>query len=252
MPTTQNSKPLVRVTQIEAFRRYFYQSEHDNYEIPEQSVIDSITGAFQGNEMTRIGTAFHALVQTGCQPCSLAPAGSRSFSYYGKEKQEPVPEGRTFLVDGHEVTLDLSQIKVALDYRYRHINAFHEILRFYDFGFAVVTGCADMIDCVQIRDIKTKFSPPQDDNYVNSCQWRYYLQIFGADVFFFDLFRFEGYKLEKHGYDVRGLPLTPHTPPICLYRYADMERDNRILLEEFLEWVDRRSLTSYLLNQTIK
>lgn len=99
MPTTQNSKPLVRVTQIEAFRRYFYQSEHDNYEIPEQSVIDSITGAFQGNEMTRIGTAFHALVQTGCQPCSLAPAGSRSFTYYGKEKQEPVPEGRTFPVD---------------------------------------------------------------------------------------------------------------------------------------------------------
>lgn len=170
MPTTQNSKPLVRVTQIEAFRRYLYQSEHDNYEIPEQSVIDSITGAFQGNEMTRIGTAFHAIVQTGCQPCSLAPAGSRSFTYYGKEKQEPVPEGRTFLVDGHEVTLDLAQIKVALDYRYRHINAFHEVRRFFDFGPAVVTGCADMIDCVQIRDIKTKFSPPQDDSYVNSCQ----------------------------------------------------------------------------------
>lgn len=78
MPTTQNSKPLVRVTQIEAFRRYFYQSEHDNYEIPEQSVIDSITGAFQGNEMTRIGTAFHAVVQTGCQPCSSRQLRSTS------------------------------------------------------------------------------------------------------------------------------------------------------------------------------
>ena len=101
-----SKKPLIRVTQIEAFRRYVEQSEYDNYEITESSVIDSISGSFTGNCQTRVGTAFHAIVETGCQPCVVAPAGYRTFTYYGKEKQEPVPEGRTFDIEGYTVTLD--------------------------------------------------------------------------------------------------------------------------------------------------
>lgn len=101
----KSSKPLVRVTTIESFRRYIEQSEHDNFEITEQSVIDNIVGEFQSNEYTRVGTAFHAIVETGCQPCVIAPAGYRTFTYYGKEKQEPVPEGRTFDIDLNSATL---------------------------------------------------------------------------------------------------------------------------------------------------
>ena len=84
MTMGKSSKPLVRVTTIESFRRYIEQSEHDNYEITEQSVIDNIVGEFQGNEYTRVGTAFHAIIETGCQPCVVAPAGYRTFTYYGK------------------------------------------------------------------------------------------------------------------------------------------------------------------------
>ena len=61
----KKKKPLVRVTTIEAFRRYIEQSDYDNFEITEQSVIDNIVGEFQGNQYTRVGTAFHAIVETG-------------------------------------------------------------------------------------------------------------------------------------------------------------------------------------------
>lgn len=242
----ESKKPLVRVTTIEAFRRYIEQSDYDNFEITEQSVIDNIVGEFQGNQYTRVGTAFHAIVETGCQPCTLAPAGYRTFTYYGKEKQEPVPEGRTFDIEGYPVTLDLAQIKVALDYRYQHINAFHEIRRYKDYGRAVVTGCADIINGVQLRDIKTKFSTPSDKQYYDSCQWKFYLDMFGADIFDFDLFTFEGYNINKHGYDVRGLKLTPHTPAIRVYRYDGMENYIQGLLDKFLDWCEYRGLTQYL------
>lgn len=247
----QINKPIVRVTTIEAFRRYMEQSERDLYEVTEQSVIDSITGAFRGNEYTRIGTAFHAIVETGQQPCTLAPAGFRSFSYYGKPAQEPVPEGRTFNIEGSPVTLDMEQIKVALNYRYQHIDAFHEVRKYKDYGLAIVTGCADMIDGVQLRDIKTKYSTPQDSQYYDTCQWRYYMELFGADTFDFDLFVFDGYKLDKHGYDVRGLKLAPYSPAIRVYRYNGMEQDNYNLLSRFLEWCDARDLTKYLYNTKI-
>lgn len=87
-------RPLIRVTTIEAFRKYMEQSEYANFEITEQSVIDSITGVFEGNAYTRIGTAFHKIVEEGTPQCEKIEAGERTFLYYGKEQKEPIPCGR--------------------------------------------------------------------------------------------------------------------------------------------------------------
>lgn len=109
-----------------------------------------------------------------------------------------------------------------------------------------------MVNGVEIRDIKTKYSYPTDADYINSCQWRFYLQLFNLDVFHFDLFIFEGYDKDKHGYDVRGLPLKRYEPAITCYRYDGMEQDNMNLLHSFLEWVEYRNLTKYLLKEKIE
>ena len=236
-------KPLIRVTQIEKFRRYI-SGDYD-YET-EQAVMDTITGDFVGNTYTWIGTAFHRIVEGNTQNVEKVPAGKRHFLYYGKDTAEPVPCGRAFVMDGNRVTLDIPQCKVALAYRDEHPQAFHEVREWLDYGDAVVTGQADMIDGFEIRDIKTKYSTPDDKDYTNSCQWRYYMELFGADTFHFDLFIFEGYKPEKHGTDVRGLQLNRHTPPITCYRYDGMESDNRYLLGQFLDWVRFRNLTDKL------
>lgn len=245
-------RPLIRVTTIEAFRKYMEQSEYANFEITEQSVIDSITGVFDGNSYTKIGQAFHKIVEEGTPQCEKIEAGERTFLYYGKDKKEPVPCGRVFDIEGNKVILDVPQCKVALAYRNEHLDAFHEIRLYKDFGDAVITGCADMIDGVEIRDIKTKYSYPSDADYINSCQWRFYLQLFNADVFHFDLFIFEGYDKDKHGYDVRGLPLKRYEPSITCYRYDGMEQDNMNLLHSFLEWAEYRNLTKYLLKEKIE
>lgn len=226
-------KPTIRVTMIEAFRRYLANGDYDRYEITEQSVIDSVTGKFEGNTLTRIGTAFHHIAELG--------------EDYGA----PIEDGWQFDIEGHEVLLSDAQRQVALDYSREHPFAFHEIRWRKDYGRAIVTGCADMIDGLEIRDIKTKYSAPSDKDYIDSCQWRYYLDIFGANVFHFDLFVFQGYDKEKHGYDVRPLELTRHTPPITCYRYPQMESDNIRLLNEFMDWAEARDLTKYLINPKI-
>lgn len=217
-------KPLIRTTQIEAFRRYITNGEHDYYEITEQSVIDTLTGKFKGNELTRIGTAFHSIVETG-QPSFAGPM-----------------DGCLIDVDSHGVKFDSKQLQVALDYRNEHPGAFHEIRQYKDYGRAIVTGCADMVDGIELRDIKTKYSAPSDKDYTDSCQWRFYLDIFNADVFHFDLFVFDGYKKEKHGYDVRGLELKRHTPPITCYRYPNLHADNIALVNAFMDWAESKHL----------
>jgi len=239
------NRPVVRVTTIESFRRWIEQSERSPYEITEQSVIDSIT-TFEGNTRTRIGTAFHRIIEEGKPQCEKVPEGVRTFLYYNKPKEEPVPCGRAFDVDGNKVILDVPQIKVALAYREQYPDVFHECREYKDYGDCVVTGCADVLCTTEIRDIKTKFlSNFEDGDYISSCQWRYYLELFGLDTFHFDLFIFDDYKEEKHGYDVRGLPLHRHEPITC-YRYPTMESDNRYLLTEFLRWARMRNLTEYL------
>lgn len=240
--------PLIRVTQLEKFRR-FISGEYE-YET-EQDVIDCITQEFTGNEQTRIGTAFHSIVETGKPLCEKVPAGERSFLYYGKEQKEPVPCGRKFNIDGYNVVLDVNQYQVALDYRNEHPNAYHEIRLYKDFGDAIITGCADMIDGMEIRDIKTKYSYPSDIDYINSCQWKFYLELFQVDVFYFDLFVFDGYNKDKHGYDIRGLPIERYSPAITCYRYNNMEKDNAELLSSFLEWAQYRDLIKYLIKETI-
>lgn len=228
-------KPLIRTTAIEAFRRYLHNGDYDRYEITEQSVIDSVTGKFEGNTYTRIGTAFHKIIQDGDFDLDYNP------EYHGYDIN----------IDGNIVKFTMAQARVALDYRDEHPSAYHEFRGYKDYGRAIVTGCADMIDGVEIRDIKTKYSTPSDSEYINSCQWRYYLDIFGADTFHFDLFVFHDYNKDKHGYDVRPLELTRHTPPITCYRYPEMENDNLVLLNQFMDWAEARGLTEYLTSKRI-
>lgn len=166
--------------------------------------------------------------------------------YRNKEIEVDIPEGREFDIDGYKVKLDVNQCKVAMEYRNEHPHASHEIRTYKDYGEAVITGCADMIDGLDIRDIKTKYSRIKDEDYIRSCQWRFYLDMFGLDWFYFDLFHFDGYDKDKNGYDVRGLNLTRYEPPIWCQSYPRMRQDNLDLIHDFLEWCRNKGLTKYL------
>lgn len=229
------NKPLIRVTTLEAFRQFVNNSiERDHYDIPEQRVIDTVMGKFKGNEYTRVGTAFHSIIETG-EPHKVDPE-----------------EGCIINVDGNEIKFDAAQVQIALDYRNEFPGAFHEVRQYKDYGRAIVTGCADLIDGIEPHDIKTKYSTPSDSEYIESCQWKYYLDIFEADVFHFDLFVFRRYNPEKRGHDVRGLELTRHTPPITCYRYHDMESDNLALVNDFMDFAESRNLVGYLTEAQIR
>lgn len=237
------SKKLIRVTQLESFRKFITGDEdRDKFVVSEQQVVDNLTGSFQGNPQTMIGTAVHRIIEGNTDGVEKIGEGYRTFLYYGKEVKEHVPSGRKFDIDGNPVILDVAQCKVALAYKNQYPDAFHEIREYMDMGNIVITGCADMIDGFEIRDIKTKYSQPNDKDYTDSAQWRFYLEMFGAETFHFDLFCFEGYNLEKHGMDVRGLTLSRYEPAITCHYYRGMEEDNRILIEEFVKWAKFRGL----------
>ena len=103
----------------------------------------------------------------------------------------------------------------------------------------------DVLHGIFVRDIKTKYSKISLDDYMESAQWKFYLDFTGLDTFYFDLFEFPGYKKEKHGYDVSSLGIRPYGAIECI-RYEGMEAENRQLVCDFTDFVVKNNLTKYL------
>jgi hypothetical protein len=230
---------LIRCTTIEKFNRYI--NERSSYD-SEQDLIKSITGEFQGNSYTYIGTAFHRIVEGNYEGITKVGKTTVQRKFNRKMIDVELPEGRKFDIDGHDVFLDVHQCKIALDYKEEMPLAAHEIREFIEMEDVMITGAADIVDGLEIHDIKTKFSPVEDNDYIESFQWKLYCEMFGCERFIFDLFVFEGYDKDKHGTDVRGLPLTRYSPPINCYAYSGMYEDNRYMVREFIKWAKFRGL----------
>lgn len=239
--------PYIRVTTLEAFRRWRdYEIAYGDVLCSEEDVIASVSGEFHGNTYTKIGTAFHSIVETGKPQCRKLPEEKITRTRYNKPYEVLLPEGREFDIEGDKVKLDIHQCKVALDYRNEMPHASHEVRLFKNYGDAIITGCADVVNGLDIHDIKTKYGQIKDEDYSHSCQWKFYLDMFGLDWFFFDLFQFHGYDVDKNGFDVRGLELTRYKPAIWCERYPRMRQDNLDLIHDFLWWCNNKGLTKYL------
>lgn len=211
----------ISVTSLEKFRRYISGID------TEESLIEALSGTFKGNSYVWIGSAFHGIVENGEQAYRVADGGM-------------VAE-----VDGYAVLMDGLQVATALQYRSELFGALHEVpigMDFLDGRFPIhVTGRIDLLHGNDIRDIKTKYSRSEASDYIDSYQWRLYLQMTGAERFYFDVFEFAGYDKEKHGIDVRGLKLIRTNAIECL-RYDTLEQDNRMLLDEFREYIHHKNL----------
>jgi hypothetical protein len=204
----------VRVTLLESFRR-FRDEVTETYDT-EQSVIDSLSGAFKGNNKTEIGSAFHLIIEKF----------NTNFCFIN---------GVLFSNDHVQKAINHAENISPFIAEVRQSKTFYT-----KFGEISITGCTDVLQGNQLRDTKTKFSSPSYLEYFNSFQWRIYLSIFGLDKFYYDIFEFVGYN-DGLGKDVSALELKQHEPYECA-RYENMETDINILINDFLEWIEFRNL----------
>lgn len=219
----------ISITTLETYRKFLAGDEWTTQE----SLIQSIVTPFEGNEYTRIGSAFHAIVEQGE---SIVEA-----------LQDPGKFRVT--VEGWPVVFNEEQVAMALKYRSKLPYAFHEewIGREFDTPSMPiwVHGRVDVLHGTFVRDIKTKYSPVKYDDYAESAQWKFYLDLTGLDTFYFDLFEFPGYKKDKHGYDVSSLGIKPYGAIECI-RYIGMEKENKQLVCDFTDFIVKHNLTQYL------
>lgn len=165
----------VSVTTLEKFRRYL--ADASPYDTKE-SVIDSIKGLFTGNDKTRIGSAYHKIIEG---------------------RYESMPNGSILTkADGLTFWFTEDQAAPALFYKSQHNKVVYEmpVSKVYEVpGFLPiqVVGRIDGMEGIKVRDTKTRFRHVDQSDYTESVQWKFYLDMVGERQFFYDVFEFKNF-----------------------------------------------------------
>lgn len=218
----------VSVTTLEKFRRYM--AETSSFDT-EESLVEALEGKFEGNDKTKTGHAFHAIIE---KPQAITRSSFKGEMY-------AVSEGIGFPEQAYNA---------AMEYRSQHPLMVNEIpvSKIYNAGKhqILVSGRVDAIEGVHVRDAKTKYRAPSDiSDYTDSCQWKFYLDILGLKVFHYDVFEVKRFKeLVPHSDGIcylEKVEIVPHDAITCL-SYLTMNAELCYLTERFIEYIEYRNL----------
>ena len=187
---------LARVSNIEALRQW--KNWRPLFEGQEEPTVEDLIKFITTEEPTeamQIGTAFHKALET---------------AQYG-EHETLEANGFRFLLPDCELALPVVR----------------EMRAYGEYGGLTVTGQVDAVEGRRIYDHKTtsRFDP---ERYLDGCQWRFYLDLFGADEFVWNIF-------EVKQVDPDTVRVSePHV--LKAYRYPEMRADCERLAADYLEF----------------
>ena len=185
---------LARVSNIEAYRQWKnWQPLFDGQEEPTIEDLVRFITVDEPSEAMKAGTAFHKAMEN---------AGDGLHTQFEAN-------GYTFLLPDAVIALPTTR----------------EMRANGQYGGLTVTGQVDAVEGRIVIDHKTtgKFDP---ERYLNGCQWKFYLDIFDANEFRWNVFVLK--ELEPLTYGVAA----PQT--LTAYRYPEMHGHCQALAADYL------------------
>jgi len=180
---------LARVSNIEAFRQWREREDQTVEDLVRFITVDEPSEAMQA------GTAFHKAL-------------------------ELAPDGEHAVLKANGYTFELSPGIVEMP-------TIRELRAYRQYGGLTVTGQVDGLHGLVVVDHKTT-ARCDPERYLAGCQWKFYLDIFGANVFRWNIF--EVRELEPQVYSV-GPPQV-----LTAYRYPEMHVYCERLAGEYLDF----------------
>lgn len=230
-------KPVytISVSKVEAFHKWVARQTEDNEAFNnEESFLATLMGKFVQIDHAKYGECFHAIVE-----------GTATHEIY--RPNEPDPDGTWGGWKYKEVIIPDSQGRHAVDYRNAHPYMTKELpvsklyhLRDCDL---IITGRIDGLEGNVLRDTKTKYSNPDImEDYIQSIQWKFYLDIMAMDTLMFDIFQVSGFKSIA---DCLTAKIKPWEP-LPVKRYPTMTQDITEAMEDLMEYLRFKNLLEYV------
>jgi hypothetical protein len=233
--STLNNMLKISCTTIEKFNKYLHgdcwrcngkgmvEVKHEfiicpqcegtgNYSTTEKLIAD-LKAPWVTNRLMELGTAFHAIMENPDK------------AIIGKN---------TVTMNGYEFPLDV------ISKCYENINSAFPFESYNTIIYVakgekieVVTKC-DQLEGLIINEHKTKWGEFKQEEYESSCQWKMYLESFGATAVRFKVFALT----DKRPIVLRDIHI------FDCYDYPELRLDNLTLVEDFVEFIYDNNLES--------
>lgn len=218
-----NKVLTIRTTAVEAFRLWFYgQTEANAMWNTEEKVVATIKGVYEANIKADYGTAGHAIIEDS-EKCKQVKGYRHGVFWFTDKQAEPV------LKYASEHPYMMREIPLAKAYTVGAVTL-------------VITGTTDAIEGCHLRDTKFKFSAIDVTEYMDSIQWRLYLDMLGLKHFWYDIFPV------KYFDELADVPksVIGEVESFLCTPYPEMVNDIQGILADFMEWITFKSLEQYL------
>lgn len=219
------SKPVytVRCTTLESFREWINATEDDDKPwVNEANVIGNIKGIESFSVKASYGTSGHSVIEE-------APRYKTDIGYQVKEFTFTDVQAEPMLKFRREHPLMVREVKLAKAYDTPSFTL-------------IITGTCDHLEGLHVRDTKYKFSNFDVADFIDSFQWKCYLDMIGLDIFWYDFFKVTGF----NGMEDMGKSVIHDCDSMMVKRYTGMERDIQAVVNEFSEFVEFKNLLPYL------
>lgn len=214
----------ISATTLESFRRFMEGTT--SYDT-EENLINTLMGLFKGNDKTKTGSAYHKILEGDYMVHDNIVSVTAEKMLWAFTMEQALP---------------------GINYHSSHPLMTHEVPvdKVYhtpQFGPIQVTGRIDGLEGTKAHDGKTKYSTVEPQNYIDSAQWKIYLDILDLDEFQYDVFEVKGFKSLSIQSPVMlpGVSFIAHDPIPCL-RYDGMHDEIVTLISDFLSYIDNRQL----------
>lgn len=240
------NKPVytVRCTVIESFREWINcEDAEDKFWITEENVIGNIKGIERYNVKAAYGSAGHALIERA-DKYKISTEQEFFTVASGSDVMPIYDPGYAYVVDGFTFTEE--QAKPIIKHRNEHPLWVREVAlsKLYstpNFDL-IITGTTDAVEGITLRDTKFKFSQFDVADFIDSFQWRCYLDMIGLDIFYYDFFKVSGFNT------IEDCPKAQihECESMMVKRYTGMEQDIATVINEFADWITFKNLHEYL------
>ncbi len=190
--------PFYRVSHVEAFRRF-----EEGDDISAETLAKRIRGEEKPTQRMEAGTAFHSVL-------------------------EHIEPGRYDSISAHGFTFQLPGAFVLPVAGIRELRASKTY--WPDDEPIIISGQVDAIEGLRIEDHKTTASLDAE-GYFAGYQWRFYLDIFGADVFRWNVFEIAPVPKAERTYRLKAQHRLEQ------FRYPALEADCDALVTRFARFV---------------
>ena len=185
------------VSLLESYRKY----EAD--EISEANFLESLLGTKVWSPQMQVGGAIHSIVEHGVNKYLNPATNTVTVTQHG--------------VDG-AIVFQLEDLAPIIEFRNKRPHMVHEVpvkLQFEAYPVYLnpnipsgpyaftINGRADIMDGTIIEDVKTTAREPEAIGYIDSCQWKCYLQATGCKVFRYQVFQTAEKKYPEVGYHIQ-------------------------------------------------